>query len=46
MPVTVPGTLRGTWPLARVINTYPRDDSHIRAVKITCNGKEYIHPIN
>ena len=44
--VTSPSTPRGSWPLGRVINTYPGDDGHVRAVRIKCNDKEYVRPIN
>ena len=46
MLVAAPGTPQGTCPLVRVINTYPGDDGNIRAVKITCNGEEYVRLIN
>lgn len=37
--------VRGRWPVARVIEVFPSRDGHIRQVKLTCNKKEYVRPI-
>ena len=31
-----------TWPLAKVLKTFPGDDDQVRAAKLLCHGKEYV----
>ena len=40
-----PGRPRGSWPLARVLETKKGADGHVRTVRILSNKGEYIRPI-
>ncbi len=37
---------RRTWPMARIIRTYPGEDGLTRVADILCNGQEYRRPIH
>ena len=41
-----PGTPRGKWPLARILQVYPGKDGNVRVVDILVRGKTYRRPIN
>ena len=43
--VMSPDTPRGKWPLGQVIEVFPRNDGHVRSIKVCVNGKNYIRPI-
>ena len=38
-------TPRAQWPLGRVIETYPGEDGHVRAVKVRMGGKCFVRSI-
>ena len=46
MLVISPDTSRGNWPLGRVLEVYPGQDGHVRAVKIQVGEGTLIRPVN
>ncbi|XP_065192504.1 uncharacterized protein LOC135823588 [Sycon ciliatum] len=40
-----PDTPRGHWPLARVLETYPGRDGHVRVAKVKVGEKTFVRPI-
>ena len=38
-------TLRGRWPLQRILEVYPGKDGHIRSVRLQVGEKQYSRPI-
>ena len=44
--VVSPDTPRSKWPLARVLEVYPGQDSHVRVAKVLLNGKNLTRPIS
>lgn len=43
--VVAPYTPRGQWPLGRVLEVFPGNVKHVRAVRVKVGRKELIRPI-
>jgi len=43
--VILPHSPRGQWPLGRVIEVYPGQDSHNHVAKVVCGAKTVVGPI-
>ena len=41
-----PNARRGDWPLGRITETLPGDDSLVRIVRVKAKDKEYLQPVH
>ena len=43
--VISPDTVRGQWPLGRILEAYPGKDEKVRSVKVQVGDKQFLRPI-